>query len=78
MQKEKQTGGELENVPDTGMWLAETFLNNLTCNAEIGNGASCMPMLNRSSLINDQETDPVLRDLRQKAVSELEAEGVSD
>ena len=57
--KEKQTDGKLANVPDSGVWLTETFFNNLTCDEEIRNGASFVPVLNLFSLVKDQQADPV-------------------
>ena len=60
---------------DSGVWLAETFFNNLEENYE---GVSQDAKFSRSSLIEKQKADPDLRKLAQTACSEEEAQGVPE
>ena len=66
-----------ESVPieeDSGVWLAETFFNDL----EEDEGVSQDAKFSRSSLIEQQNADPVLKKLAQTACSEEEAKGVPE
>ena len=71
--QKKQTEKEVaESVPleeDSGVWLAETFFNNLEENERVSQDAK----ISRSSLIEKQKADPDLRKLAQTACSEEEA-----
>ena len=76
--QKKNTEKEVaESVPieeDSGVWLAETFFNNL----EENEGVSQDAKFSRSSLIEKQKADPDLRKLAQTACSEEEAQGVPE
>ena len=76
--QKKQTEKEVaESVPieeDSGVWLAETFFNNL----EENEGVSQDAKFSRSSLIEKQKADPDLRKLAQTACSDEEAQGVPE
>ncbi len=59
---------------DSGVWLAETFFNNL----DEDEGVSQDAKFSRSSLIEKQKSDSDLRRLAQTACSEEEAKGVPE
>ena len=50
-QKVKQNATESENVSNSSVWLSETFFHYLNSDDDIGNGVSCMSVLNRNSLV---------------------------
>ena len=61
-------------IEDSGVWLAETFFNNL----EENEGVSQDAKFSRPSLTEKQKADPDLRKLAQTVCSEEEAQGVSE
>ena len=73
-QTEKEVAESVLIVKDSGVWLAETFFDNL----EENEGVSQDAKFSRSSLIEKQKADPDLRKLAQTACSEEEAQGVPE
>ena len=73
-QTEKEVAESVHIEEDSGVWLAETFFNNL----EENEGVSQDAKFSRSSLIEKQKADPDLRKLAQTACSEEEAQGVPE
>ena len=67
------------DVEDSGVWLAETFFKDLDDRGvDVGSKASNDELFSKSSLVQAQQADSVLKGLSQTACSEAEAEKVPE
>ena len=66
--KAKQDELRSEQCSDSGVILAETFLKDIDEGVE----SSQRPVFSHTSLVREQEADPILKDIRQNAMSKNE------